>query len=177
MDERKRLLHQITDGCGNVMYTYAAHWNIVNELQEKQKFIKYSQIILTGISTSGFLYTFGFSKPCWSWIPGLASAISLGLNLYVLHFNISDEIQKHKNAANALWDVRETYKSLLVDFDFLTVDKIRDKRDKLIQEVSRINKIYLGTDEKSFNKAQKEIGKYLFEKGEADKLCQICDDK
>ena len=66
--------------------------------------------------------------------------------------------------------VREAYKALLVDFDALTDEEIRTKRDTLIAEIGRINKAYPGTDEKSFAKAQKEIGKYTFEDGESERL-------
>ena len=72
----------------------------------------------------------------------------------MLNFNVSDDIKKHTDAANELWDVREAYKSLLVDFDALTDEEIRSKRDTLIAEISRINKAYPGTDEKSFAKVQ-----------------------
>lgn len=171
MEEYKNLRNQITEAAGNVVYTYAAHWNIVNRLRARENFIKWLQIILTGLSTSGFLYTFGFNKSCWSWVPSLASAIALGLNLYVLHFNISEEIQKHRDAANALWDVREAYKALIVDFEALEVEEIRSKRNELTRAVSRINKIYPGTDEESFQKAQREIGNYIFKEGEAELFC------
>ena len=87
-------------------------------------------------------------------------------NLQLLS-NIQDEINKHTEAANALWDVREGYKSLLVDFDVLSDDEIRKERNKLTDTVSHINKSYPGTDKKSFAKAWKEIGKYTFEDGEA----------
>lgn len=79
-------------------------------------------------------------------------------------------LRLYRHAVNELWDVREAYKSLLVDFDALTDEEIRSKRDTLIAEISRINKAYPGTDEKSFAKVQKEIRKYTFEDGESERL-------
>jgi hypothetical protein len=55
----------------------------------------------------------------------------------------------------------------------LTDEEIRSRRDKLTRAVSRINKTYPGTDEDSFRKAQKDIGKYVFEDGEAEKLLHM----
>lgn len=43
--------------------------------------------------------------------------------------------------------------------------------------ISRINKEYPGTDEKSFTKAQADIGNYEFADGEAAKILHIEDEK
>lgn len=172
-NERKKLIKQLTESAANVLYTYSAHWIIVNGLKKQFKVIKIVQIVLTAISTGGFLASLIAGKPWISWIGGLTSAIALGLNLYMLNFNVQEEIKKHTDAANELWDIREAYKSLLVDFDALSISTIRDKRDKLIETIGSINKTYPGTDKKSFSKAQKEIGKYTFDEGEAEQLINI----
>lgn len=91
----------------------------------------------------------------------------------MLNFNLPDNIKQHTDAANALWEVRERYKSLIVDFDSIEIDAVRERRDKLIQTVSDINKRYPGTDEKSFIKTQKDIEKYEFDDGEAAKVLNI----
>ena len=168
--DKEKIRNQITDAAGNILYTYSAHWIIVNRLKKRYKGIKIIQIILTALSTGGFLASLIAGIPWLSWLGGFTSALALGLNLYMLNFNVSDDIKKHTDAANELWDVREAYKSLLVDFDALTDEEIRSKRDTLIAEISRINKAYPGTDEKSFAKVQKEIRKYAFEDGESERL-------
>ena len=91
----------------------------------------------------------------------------------MLNFNLPDNIKQHTDAANALWEVRERYKSLIVDFDDIDILEARDRRDKLIQIVSEINKKYPGTDEKSFKRAQADIGKYEFNDGEAEAVLNI----
>lgn len=169
----KRLLSQITDAAGNVLYTYDAHWNIVNRLRSRQAGIKVTQIVLTALSTGGFLTSVIAGIPWLSWVGGLTSAVALALNLYSLNFDLPAQIKSHTDAANELWDVREAYKSLLVDFDELNNDDIRKRRDAITISVSRINKAYPGTDSKSFAQAQKNIGNYMFEKGEAAKALNI----
>lgn len=170
MENIEKLRNQITEAAGNILYTFSAHWIIVNRLKKHYQIIKIIQIVLMTLSTTGFLTSLISGVPWLSWIGGLTSAIALGLNLYMLNFNVTEEIKKHIDAANELWDVREAYKSLLVDFDYLSEDDIRKKRDKLIEAVGKVNKAYPGTDEKAFTKAQKEIGTYTFEVGEAEKL-------
>ena len=78
-----------------------------------------------------------------------------------------------KDAADALWLIREQYKSLISDFDMLTDEEVRRKRDELILQVSGVNKNYPGTDDKSFKKAQKDLKedeKQTFHPGEAEKF-------
>ena len=173
MDSKEKLRNQISDSAGNVLYTYSAHWNIVNRLKKQYFGIKVTQIVLTAISAGGFLATIVSGIPSLSWICGLASVVALALNLYMLNFNPAEDIKKHTDAANELWAVREAFKSLIVDFDYLPIDVIREKRDKLNQKLKEIYDSYPGTDEKSFTKTQAEIEKYVFDKGVSQKLMNV----
>ena len=178
MDENKtKLKRQITDAAGNVQYTFIAHWSIINRLKKRYHDIKIIQIVLTALSTGGFLASILVGIPQLSWLGGLTSAVALGINLYMLNFNLPDEIKQHTDAANELWEAREKYKSLLVDFDAIDESEVRNRRDSLMMVISRINKEYPGTDEKSFTKAQADIGNYKFADGEAAKVLHIDDEK
>lgn len=169
----EKLKNQIIEAAGNVQYTFIAHWNIVNRLNKYYWYIKITQIGLTALATGGFLTSLVSGIPQLSWIAGLTSAIALGINLYMLNFNLPDNIKQHTDAANALWEVRERYKSLIVDFDDIDILEARGRRDELIKIVSEINKKYPGTDEESFTKAQADIGKYEFDNGEAETVLNI----
>ena len=170
---REKLKKQIADSAGNVCYTYSAHWHIVNRLKKSLKFFQIVQIILTAVSTAGFL-TLAISNNLWLSLAGASSsAISLAINLYLLNFNMIESIKAHTAAANELWEVREAYKSLLVDFDELDSTQIRTQRDFLKERVSKINKKYPETDNESFFQAQKDMGKYVFTDGEAAQLFHI----
>ena len=170
---RERLFRQISDAAGNVLYTYETHWNIVNRLKTRQTAIKIMQICLTALSTGGFLTSVIAGIPWLCWVGGLTSATSLGLNLYSLNFNLPTIIKNHTDAANELWDVREAYKSILIDYDEMTNEEIRTKRDKLTQAVSQINKKYPGTDDKAFATAKKKIQHHTFDEGESIKLLNV----
>lgn len=173
MDTKEKLRSQIIDATGNIQYTYSAHWNIVNRLKRRFIIIKIFQITLSAVSTCGVLTAIIANWSWLAWAGAVLSAIALGLNLYMLSFNLPNSIKDHVDAANELWSVREAYKSLLVDFDDLSTEQIRDKRDRLSEVVSQINKRSPGTDEKSFRKAQKEIGNYTFQDGEAEQLLHV----
>lgn len=176
-NKSEKLKNQIIEAAGNVQYTFIAHWNIVNRKKEYYWYIKIAQIFLTALAAGGFLTSLVSGNPQLSWLGGLTSVIALGINLYMLNFNLPDEIKQHTDAANALWEVRERYKSLIVDFDDIDILEARDRRDKLIQIVSEINKKYPGTDEKSFKKVQADIGKYEFNDGEAEAVLNIKSNK
>lgn len=169
MDSQEKLRTQIMESAGNVYYTYSAHWNIANCLQGCYSFMKIIQMILTAITTVGLIAEISQNT---NWLK-ICSAGALFLNLYMLNFNIPDKIKAHTSAANDLWEVREGYKSLLVDFNDMSLEAIRAKRDKLTESVSMINKKYPGTDNKSFKKAQSDISKYTYSDGEAAKLLHM----
>lgn len=166
----KELHKQIVESAGNVKYTYVAHWKIVNRLEKRYKRIKITQIVLTALASTGFIVSLTAGISWLSWVGGLTSAISLCFNLYMLNFNLPNEIKQHTDAANDLWEVREAYDSLITDYTALNDDAIRDRRDRLIQDVSRINKSYPETDSKSFDEAKKDMPKYTFGDGEAEQL-------
>ena len=167
MDNKEKLRNQISDSAGNVLYTFSAHWNIVNRLKKIYFWIKVIQIALTALSTAGLIATISQGVTWLSWLSGFCSAGALFLNLYMLNFNPADDIKKHADAANELWDVRESFKSLDVDFDDLDVAEIRERRDELNIKLGEIYKKYPGTDDRAFKKTQKRIKDYQFEEGES----------
>lgn len=170
---RGLLKQQIEDCAGNVQYTYSAHWIMVNRYRKIYSGIKIASIILTAISTGGILASILTNIPSLSWLSALTSALALALNLYTLNFDLPNLIKVHTDAANELWNVRESYKSLLVDFENMEIDTIRSRRDELHSKVSDINKKYMGTDTKSFERAKKEINKYTFSDNESKSLLHL----
>ena len=108
-----------------------------------------------------------------AWIGGIASALSLGLNLYMKDSNLNSRIKNHKDAADELWDIREKYSSLITDFDDLQIGEIRTKRDEIQREWSNVNRKYPGTDRRGYKAAQQSLQneeEQTFNEGEAEKF-------
>lgn len=63
----------------------------------------------------------------------ILSTILFGLNTYMKDYDLGEISQKHTNAANELWDIRETYLSLLTDIkaNQLSINQIINQRDEL----------------------------------------------
>ena len=101
-ENQELLLNQIIDLHGKVVYTYTTHHKIQNRLERINKGVKISQIILTAVSTVGFLATVITNQYLLAWIGGITSALSLGFNLYMKDSNLDDRIKKHKDAADEL---------------------------------------------------------------------------
>jgi vacuolar-type H+-ATPase subunit I/STV1 len=170
---RENLKNQIKEACGKVIYTYTAHHKLADRLEREDKRLKSWQIILTAASSGGFLAYVVAHDDRFIWLAAAASFISLALNLYTKEYRKQNEIIQHRNAANELWEIRESYVSLITDFAVLEDSEIRQKRDELCQKVSDINKKYPATDKQSYIEAQKalkENEEQTFNDGEVDAL-------
>ncbi len=154
---RDGLLSQIKEAYGRVVYTYTAHWKMVDALVKKNKRIKYAQIALSAISTGGFIGSIITNEAILTCVGGVFSTVLLGINLYFKDFNLSNEIAQHSAAANALWLVRESYISLLTDFPNLSIEEICAKRDALQEQTAEIYKSAPKTDGKSYTAAQNAL--------------------
>ena len=67
--------------------------------------------------------------------------------------------QKHKATASSLWNIRETYLSLLTDMNsgLISAENVILKRDQLQQELLAIYESSPRTVPKAYTKAQKAL--------------------
>lgn len=170
---RAGLLVQLREAFGRVVYTYTTHLKMMDHLIKKNAMIKYMQIILSAVSTGGFLGAIITDEVVLTCIGGLFSTALLALNLFFKDFNLLEEIKQHRIAANDLWMVREDYISLLTDFPVLSDEEIMEKRDILQSRVFEIYNIAPKTDKKSYTEAQnalKSEEEQFFAPEEIDKM-------
>lgn len=170
---KEKLRVQLREAYGRIVYTYTTHRKYIDNLTKRFKLMKCVQIILSSISTGGFLATVIFNKIILAWISGVVSVILLALNLYFKDFNLIDEIKQHQVVSDKLWLVREKYISLLTDLDIISTAEIVKKRDKLQNEVAYIYSKSPKTDSKSYKQAQTALKKeeeQFFTSEEIDKI-------
>lgn len=167
---------QIREAYGRIVYTYTTHLKMMNHLLLKNKRVKYAQIILSAISTGGFVGSLITNEFVLTCIGGLFSTALLAMNLYFKDFKIVDEIEQHRTASDGLWMLREKYISLLTDFCVLDEKRIVDIRDDLQVQTYEIYKQSPKTDSKSYGDAQKAL-KYeeeqFFTDEELDKMLPL----
>lgn len=153
---------QIRECYGRIVWTHKTHEKCADILNNKDNRIKLIQIILSGLTTSGIIASlFIEHKKEASILAALLSSILLIINTYVKKYDLGAIAQKHAEAASALWNIRESYLSLLTDIriEALGIEDIRKTRDKL---QSDLNKIYKGSP-RTINKAYQEASKALKE--------------
>lgn len=156
-DYRSKLQSQIQDEYGRVVYTYTCHHKIADRLSGRNSKLKVYQIILSAVSTGGFLGMLITNQQILIWVGGLFSTALLALNSYLKDKDLAEEKADHLKAANALWKVRADYLSLLTDFGELTDSEIAAKRDVLINRCAEIYAAMPATDSKSYSEAQQAL--------------------
>lgn len=152
-----KLESQVRECFGRVAYTHKAHEKCADRLTEKSSCLKIMQIILSVVTTGGFFYTvFGDSKLV-TVIGVVSSCVLLALILYTKEFNIEAIVEKHRASALRLWDVRESYISLIVDLDELGYEDVMSRRDLLQKQLLEIYMQAPRTNSKGFLMAQNAL--------------------
>ena len=155
----KTLEAQIRESFGRVVYSHKTQEKCADIIFDLHKKLKLALIIISALVTTSFFVKI-FGENDWSLIIGGAlSTILLGLNTYLKDYDLGEIAQKHTNAANQLWDIRESYLSLLTDVraNILSVNQVISQRDEL---QNRLFNIYSGSPRTNF-KAYKEASKAL----------------
>lgn len=147
---------QLRECFGRVVYSHKTHEKCVDILLSRLSIIKIGQIILSALSTGGFLAVL-FGEDIKAGIAGvIVSTLLLILNAYTKDYDLGELAQKHKQAANELWIIREKYLSLLTDLNLQNkdIESIRAQRDELLEQ---LHAVYIGapsTISKAYKKAQ-----------------------
>ena len=124
---KEKLYQQLKEQYGKVVYTYTAHLKNAGFLQRDCNRFKWVQIILSAISTGGFVATVIMDEAKVAWVGGIVSTALLVVNGYLKSKDFAAEEQKHIDVANSLWSIREDYISVLTDFDALSENEIMEK--------------------------------------------------
>lgn len=140
--------------------------------------LKLWQIGLSAVTSSGLLSVI-FIDSIWLKIgTAVVSLISLYVNAYMKSFDLGEVAQKHRNAAQKIWGVRESYLSLLTDLRMVAIndDQARIRRDELQKQLGQI---YVGAPQTNFEayisaqKALKELEDYTFSDDELDEFVPL----
>ena len=150
---------QIRECFGRVVYTHKTQEKCAEIILARHKRIKLSLIIISAVVTTSLLVKL-FGDQDWALMIGvILSTVLFGLNTYTKDYDLGEISQKHTNAANELWDIRETYLSLLTDIrtNQLSINQINNRRDELQK---RLFNIYSGsprTNYKAYQYATKAL--------------------
>lgn len=155
-ESRKILEGQLRESFGRVVYSHKTHEKCGDILLERLSTIKLWQIILSAITTGGFISTFFGAGEVGAGIGIVISTSLLVLNAYTKDYDLGELAQKHKQAANDIWLIREKYLSLITNLSMgeKPLESLQAGRDNLIEE---LHSVYTGapsTTFKAYKKAQ-----------------------
>jgi hypothetical protein len=160
--ESRRILEgQIREAYGRVVYSHKTHEKCADVLAAQLSHIRTWQLILSAITTAGFVgAAFGTGRV--GGVLGLVvSTALLALNSYTKNYDLGELAQKHKQAANELWIIRESFLSLLVDIAMKEkpVESLQDQRDELNKQLYAVYSGAPSTTYKAYRKAQEALQK------------------
>lgn len=158
-DSKQLLGAQIRECYARVVWSHKTQEKCADIILKRNNLLKWMQIGLSTLTTTGLVVTI-FGDVLWVKITSaIISALLLLLNTYLKSKDLGTIAQQHLEAAADIWNVRESYLSLITDLkmDDVDVEIIRKKRDKL-QE--RLATIYKGSP-RTISKAYKEAKKAL----------------
>jgi hypothetical protein len=150
---------QLRECFGRVVYSHKTHEKCADILLSRLSRIKLWQIILSALTTGGFIAAvFGAGK-----IGPLAGIILstalLVLNAYTKNYDLGELSQKHRQAGADLWIIREKYLSLITDLRMgeKPIEALQKERDILLEELHSVYSGAPSTTYEAYKKAQEAL--------------------
>lgn len=153
-ETRQVLEGQLRECYGRVVYSHKTHEKCSDILLTRLSTIKLWQIILSALTTGGFISTFLGAGEIGAGIGVVISTMLLILNAYTKNYDLGELAQKHKQAANEIWFLREKYLSLLTDLAMREkpIEQLKTERDTLLES---LHSVYSGSPSTTFDAYKK----------------------
>ena len=150
---------QIRELYGRVVWTHKTQEKCADILWKRLCRLKLFQISLSALTTTGILVTVFGDLPAVGIASAVLSALLFGLNAYTKDYDLGEISQRHSNAASDLWNIRESYLSVLTDLrtSNLSLEQIKNRRDALQEDLFNT---YKGAP-RTINSAYREASKGL----------------
>lgn len=115
----------------------------------------------TAQATAGFIGAVLGAGKVGAALGMIVSTALLTLNAYTKNYDLGELAQKHKQAANDLWIVREKYLSLLVDLAMRgkPLEALQKHRDELVEQLHTVYSGAPSTTFQAYKKAQEALKK------------------
>ena len=158
---RSILEGQLRESYGRVVYSHKTHEKCADILLLKQDRIRLAQIILSALTTAGFVgAALGDTKTA-AVLGLIVSTLLLMVNSYTKKYHLGEIAQKHRQAGSDLWLIRERYLSLLVDLAMRQkpIEALQEQRDKLVQQLHEVYRGAPSTNQKAYREAQEALQK------------------
>ena len=158
-DSRAILEGQLRECFGRVVYTHKTQEKAADILLGRLSIIKIGQIVLSAVTTGGFIAAF-FDKSNVATLLGVVvSTTLLALNAYTKDYDLGELAQKHRQAGADLWIIREKYLSLITDLRMgeRPIEELQKERDKLLEQLYSVYSGSPSTNYRAYTKAQEAL--------------------
>ncbi|MGR3177478.1 MAG: SLATT domain-containing protein [Candidatus Anammoxibacter sp.] len=160
-NSRAILEGQLRECFGRVVYSHKTHEKCADILLSRLSKIKLWQIILSAVTTGGFIAAVFDVGKIGALVGILVSTALLVLNAYTKNYDLGELSQKHKQAGTDLWIIREKYISLITDLRIgeKPIKTLQQERDVLLNE---LHSVYSGaptTTCQAYKRAQEALKK------------------
>jgi hypothetical protein len=158
--ESRRILEgQVRECYGRVVYSHKTQEKCADILLDRLDRLKLAQIVLSALTTAGFLGVVFGGGAAAAMIGALVSAALLALNAYMKDYDLGAIAQKHRQAAANLWLIRERYLALLVDIAMKErpLESLQDQRDRLLDDLHAIYSGAPSTNFEGYRRAQQAL--------------------
>ncbi|XGV94286.1 MAG: SLATT domain-containing protein (plasmid) [Leptolyngbya sp. BL-A-14] len=152
-------LAAIRESFGRVVYTHKTHLKMIDQLNQRNYWIKVANLAALVLTTGGILTPIYDASPFKTVIIALTAAFALAVAVYQLSFDPALEIEAHRKCAKQLWVIREAYINLIADIKdgVLSDDQIRERRDTLVTQLGQVYQEAPDTTFRAYKEAQKAL--------------------
>ena len=135
-DSRAIFEGQLRECFGRVVYTHKTHEKAADILLTRLSRIKLLQIILSALTTAGFIAAIFGASRVGAVLGVFVSTLLLVLNAYTKDYDLGELAQKHRQAGADLWIIREKYLSLITDLRMgeKPIESLQEERDNLLTD-------------------------------------------
>ncbi len=174
-ESRSIIEGQLREQYGRVVYSHKTHEKCADILLRRHDRIRLAQVVLSAITTAGFVGVALGAGPVAAMVGALVSTFLLVLNSYTKKYDLGELAQKHRQAGSDLWLIREHYQSLLVDVRMREkpIEAMQKQRDRLVQQLYEVYRGAPSTNYKAYRMAQEALQKLedmTFTDAEIDKF-------
>lgn len=150
---------QLRECYGRVVYSHKTHEKCADILLSRLSNIKLWQIILSSITTAGFIGVILGAGVAGAVVGAVVATTLLVLNAYTKNYDLGELAQKHRQAAAELWLLREKYLALITDLRVGTepFETLTKRRDDILDDLHAVYTGAPSTTCKAYKKAQDAI--------------------
>lgn len=155
-NSRAILEGQLRECFGRVVYSHKTHEKCADILLTRLSRIKLWQIILSALTTGGFIAAVFGAGEIGALAGILVSTVLLVLNAYSKNYDLGELSQKHRQAGADLWIIREKYLSLITDLRMgeTPIETLQKERDNLLEDLHAVYSGAPSTTYQAYKKAQ-----------------------